>query len=108
MEWFTENGNKRALCRYLRRDQRTRQLETSEFNISCKLLETLIRVTYSAVVKVSEQCGNAASKSNTILGPIRRTITYKEIQLIVHLYKVIVGLHVNIVHKHGGRIVRRT
>ena len=50
-------------------------------------------------MKVSEQCGNAASKSNQIIGPIRRTITYKEIQLIVH---------VNIVYKHGGHIVRRT
>ena len=59
-------------------------------------------------MKVSEQCGNAASKSNQILELIRRTITYKEIQLIVHLYKVIVGLHVNIVYKHGGHIVRRT
>ena len=41
-------------------------------------------------MKVSEQCGIAASKANTILGLIRRTIAYKEKQLIVPLYKAIV------------------
>ena len=34
-------------------------------------------VTFSADMKVSEQCGIAASKGNTILGQITRTITYK-------------------------------
>ena len=53
-------------------------------------------VTFGVDMKVSEQCGIAASKENQILGLIRRTITYKEKQLI------------NIVYKHGGRIVRRT
>ena len=32
---------------------------------------------------VSEQCGIAASKGNQILGLIRKTIMYKENQLIV-------------------------
>ena len=35
-------------------------------------------VTISADMKVSEQCGIAASKGNRILGLIRRNITYKE------------------------------
>ena len=35
-------------------------------------------VTISADMKVSEQCGIAASKGNQILGLIRRNITYKE------------------------------
>ena len=35
-------------------------------------------VTFSADMKVSEQCGIAASKRNKILGLIRRIITYKE------------------------------
>ena len=35
-------------------------------------------VTFSADVKVSEQCRIAASTGNQILGLIRRTITYKE------------------------------
>ena len=35
-------------------------------------------VTISADIKVSEQCGIAASKSKKILGLIRRNITYKE------------------------------
>ena len=47
-------------------------------------------VTFSADMKVSEQCGIAASKGNQILGLIRRTITCKEKQLIVSLYKAIV------------------
>ena len=42
---------------------------------------------------VSEQCGIAASKGNQILGLIRRTIMYKEKQLIVPLYKAIVRPH---------------
>ena len=37
-----------------------------------------LRVTISADIKVSEQCGIAASKGNKILGLIRRNITYKE------------------------------
>ena len=38
-------------------------------------------VTFSTEMKVSDQCGIAASKGNQILGQIRRTITYKEKQL---------------------------
>ena len=44
-------------------------------------------VTFSADMKVSELCGIAASKGNQILGLFRRTISYKEKQLIVPLYK---------------------
>ena len=40
--------------------------------------ENDLGVTFSADVKVSEQCGIAASKGNKIIGLIRRTITYKE------------------------------
>ena len=50
-------------------------------------------VTFSADIKVSEQCWIAASKGNQILGLIRRTITYKEKQLIVPLYKAMVRSH---------------
>ena len=50
-------------------------------------------VTFSADMKVSEQCRIAASKGNQILGLIRRTIIYKEKQLIVPLYKAIVRQH---------------
>ena len=47
-------------------------------------------VTFSADMKVSENCRIAASIGNQILGLIRRNITYKEKQLIVSLYKAIV------------------
>ena len=50
-------------------------------------------VTISADMKVSEQCGIAASKGNQILGLIRRNITYKGKQLIIPLYKAIVRPH---------------
>ena len=50
-------------------------------------------VTFSADMKVSEQRGIAASKRNQIIGLIRRTIMYKEKQLIVPLYKAIVRPH---------------
>ena len=55
--------------------------------------ENDLGVTFSADMKVSEQCGIAASKGNQIIGLIRRTITYKEKQLIVPLYKAIVRPH---------------
>ena len=51
------------------------------------------RYYHSTDMKVSEQCGIAASKSNQIVGLIRRNITYKEKELIIHLYKAIVRPH---------------
>ena len=50
-------------------------------------------VTISADMKVSEQCGIATSKGNTIIGLIRRNITYKGKKLIIPLYKAIVRPH---------------
>ena len=50
-------------------------------------------VTFSVDMKDSEQCGITASKGNQMLGLIRRTITYKEKQLIVPLHKAIVRPH---------------
>ena len=50
-------------------------------------------VTFSADMKVSEQCRIAASKGNQILRLIRRTITYKDKQLIVQIYNAIVRPH---------------
>ena len=59
------------------------------------------RVTFSAIL---EQCGIAAS--NQILGLIRRTITYKDKQVIIPMY-IVIGRIWNIAYKHGGHIVRR-
>ena len=42
-------------------------------------------VKFSADIKVSEQCGIAASKGNQILRLIMRNIMYKEKELIVPL-----------------------
>ena len=42
------------------------------------VLEKDLGITISADMKVSEQCGIAASKGNQILGLIRRNITHKE------------------------------
>ena len=56
-------------------------------------------ITISADMKVSEQCGIAASKGNQILGLIRRNITYKGKKLIIPLYKAIVRPHLG--YKHG-------
>ena len=44
-------------------------------------------------MKVSEQCRIAASKSNQVLGMIRRNMTYKGNSFIVSLYKAIVRPH---------------
>ena len=45
-------------------------------------------VTISADMKVSDQCGIAASKDNQSLGLIRRTITYKEKELIIPVFTI--------------------
>ena len=57
------------------------------------LKEKDLGVTISADMKVSEQCGIAASKGNQILGLIRRNITYQGKKLIIPLYKAIVRPH---------------
>ena len=55
--------------------------------------EKYLGVTFSGDMNVSEQCRIAASKGNTILRLIRRTVIYKDKQLIVPLYKATVRLH---------------
>ena len=71
-------------------------------NVNYKMADTVLGttvkekdlgVTISADMKVSEQCGIAASKGNQILGLIRRNITYKGKKLIIPLYKAIVRPH---------------
>ena len=62
---------------------RCKSLHTGHVNlgVNYKMGDTVLGnlgVTISADMKVSEQCGTAASKGNTILGLIRRNITYKE------------------------------
>ena len=47
--------------------------------------EKNLEITSNPDMKVSEQCGIAASKDNEILGLIRRHITYKDKGLIIHL-----------------------
>ena len=61
--------------------------------LSRKTQEKDLGATFSADMTVSEQCGIAASKGNQILGLIRRTIMFKETQLIVPLHKAIVRPH---------------
>ena len=63
--------------------------------LSVTVREKDVGVTMNANMKVSEQCGIAASKGNQVLGMIRRNITYKDKSLIVPLYKSIVRPHLN-------------
>ena len=67
-------------------------------------------VTFTADMKVSEQCRIAASQGNQILGlpVIRRTITYKEKQLIVPLYKAIVRPHLEYCIQAWRPVIKRT
>ena len=61
--------------------------------LSTTVKEKDLGVTMDANMKVSEQCGIAASKANQVLGMIRRNITYKDKSFIVPLYKAIVRPH---------------
>ena len=47
------------------------------------ITENDLGVTISANMKVSEQCGIAASKNNQIIGLIRSNITYRDKKLII-------------------------
>ena len=58
-------------------------------------------------MKVSEQCGIAASKGNQILGLIRRNITYKGKKLIIPLYKATVTPHLEYCIPDLGRFQLR-
>ena len=64
-------------------------------DVSYKMGDTVLGTTVKEkdILKVSEQCGIAASKGNQILGLIRRNITYKDKKLIIPLYKAIVRPH---------------
>ena len=55
--------------------------------LSKTMKEKDLGVSMNANMKVSEQCGIAASKGNQVLGIIRRNITYKEKSLIVPCIK---------------------
>ena len=55
--------------------------------------ENDLGLTISADMKVSEQCVIAAAKGNKILELIRRSIGYKEKELIIPLCKTIVRPH---------------
>ena len=59
-------------------------------DLGTTIKENDLVVAITADVKVSEQCGIAASKSNQILRLIRRSRTYKKKELIMPLYKAIV------------------
>ena len=61
--------------------------------LSKTVKEKDLGVTMNSNMKLSEQCGIAASKGNQVLETIRRNITYKEKSLIVPLYKAIVRPH---------------
>ena len=58
--------------------------EMGDIVLCITVKEKDLGVTISTDMKVSEQCGIAALKGNTILGLIRRNITYKEKELIMH------------------------
>ena len=62
-------------------------------NLGTTVIGKDLGVKISADMKVSEQCGIAASKGNQIIGLIRRNLTYKGKMLIIPLYKAIVRPH---------------
>ena len=61
--------------------------------LSTTLKENDLRLTISADMKVSEQCGIAAAKGNQMFGLIRRNKVYKENELIIPLYNKILRPH---------------
>ena len=70
-----------------------KEYKMSDAVLSRTTKEKDLGVTFSIDMKVLEQYVIAASKANQIIWLIRRTIIYKEKQLIVPLYKTIVRPH---------------
>ena len=70
----------------------------AQYTMDDNILSTTVKekdlgVSISTDMKVTQQCGIAASKGNQILGLIRRNMVYKEKELIIPLYKAIVRPH---------------
>ena len=80
-------------CIHIGHGNMDEEYKTKDALLGRTIQENDLGVTFSADMKLSEQCGIAASKGNQILGLIRRTITYKEKHIIVPLYKAIVRPH---------------
>jgi len=53
-------------------------------------LEKDLGVWISADMKCSQQCRYAVNKANKVLGMIKRTITYKDLKIMLNLYKTLV------------------
>ena len=80
-------------CIHIRHGNMDKEYKMGDAVLGRTTQEKDLGVTFSADMTVSEQCEVAASKGNQILWLIRRTIMYKEKQLIVSLYKTIGRLH---------------
>ena len=63
-------------CIYIRLGNMDEEYKMGDAVLDRTTQENDLGVTFSAAMKVSEQCGIAASKGNQILGLIMRTITY--------------------------------
>jgi len=57
-------------------------------------LEKDLGVWISADMKCSQQCSCAVNKANKVLGMIKRAITYKDLRIMLNLYKTLVRPHV--------------
>ena len=80
-------------CLYSGHGNEDAHYTTGDTVLNTTVKEKDLRLTISADMKVSEQCGIAAAKRNRILGLIRRNIVYKENELIILLYKTLVRPH---------------
>ena len=72
--------------------------EDAQYTMGGTVLNTTVKekdlgLTISADMKVSEQCGFAATNGNQIIGLIRRNIVYKGKDIIIQLYKTLVKPH---------------
>jgi len=57
-------------------------------------LEKDLRVWILADMKCSQQCRYAVNKANKVLGIIKKTITYKDLRIMLNLYKTLVRPYV--------------
>ena len=91
MENFIQFG--KCKCIHIGHGNKDEEYKMGDAVLGRTTQEKDLGITFSADMKVSEQCGIAGSKGNQMLGLIKRTIMYKEKQLIVLLCKAIVRPH---------------
>ena len=92
-KWQMEFNVSKCKTMHLGAKNSRHKYEMKGYILESVLLERDLGVSVSSDMKVLEQCDQACKKANRMLGLLRRTISSREPQLLVSLYKTLVRPH---------------